>query len=269
MIWNAAEGNDRNDGGEGIDTVLSNGAAAAETYTYEKVTEGEPPVDRVLFQRTAGAPAFSINFTAERLEVNLLAGDDTIAPIGIGLGGLSLIANAGEGNDTVTGAEGNDTLNGDAGNDTLVGGKGIDTANGGDGDDTMTWNNGDGSDVNSGGLGNDTVISNGNDTAETYTYEAGAQPGRVLFKRTSNPGAFQIDLEAESILINSLAGNDTFSPVGTGIAGRTMSGSMPVMATTRSSAAMASTSRTVKPATTPLPVARVTTSRTVATATTR
>ncbi|HEX5609566.1 MAG TPA: calcium-binding protein [Solirubrobacterales bacterium] len=222
MIWNAAEGNDRNDGGEGIDTVLSNGAAASETYTYEKITEGEPPVDRVLFQRTAGAGPFSINFTAERLEVNLLAGDDAIAPVGIGLGGLSLIANAGEGNDQVTGAEGADTLNGDAGNDSLVGGKGTDVANGGDGDDTMTWNNGDGSDVNNGQAGNDTVLSNGNDNAdETYTYEAGTVPGRVLFKRTTAV-AFQIDLEAESLVINSLGGNDSLSPVGTGLAGRTL-----------------------------------------------
>ncbi|HEX6667703.1 MAG TPA: calcium-binding protein [Solirubrobacterales bacterium] len=224
MVWNPAEGDDRNDGGEGIDTVLSIGAAASETYTYERITEGDPPADRVLFKRTAGAPEFSINFTAERLEVNLLAGNDTIAPVGTGLGGLSLIANAGDGNDQVTGAEGRDTLNGDAGNDSLVGGKGDDTANGGDNDDTMTWNNGDGSDINNGGLGNDTAVSNGNAADEVYTYEASAQAGRVVFKRAANAagiGAFQIDLEAESLLVNSLAGNDTFSPVGTGIAGRT------------------------------------------------
>ena len=116
----------------------------------------------------------------------------------------------------------------------------------------MTWNNGDASDVNNGGLGNDTVLSNGNDlAAETYTYEAGAQAGRVLFKRTS-AGAFQIDLEAESLVINSLGGDDSFGPVGTGIAGRTTIAVMPVKATTRSSVATASNpaSRTATTATT-------------------
>ena len=53
-------------------TRCSASAPPSKTYTYEKVTEGDPPVDRVLFKRTAGAPEFSINFTAERLEVNLL-----------------------------------------------------------------------------------------------------------------------------------------------------------------------------------------------------
>ena len=88
--------------------MLSNGAAVGETYTYEKVTEGDPAVDRVLFQRTAGAGPFSINFTAERLEVNLLAGDDMIALVGTGLA-VSLIANAGDGDDQVTGADGADS----------------------------------------------------------------------------------------------------------------------------------------------------------------
>ncbi len=209
MVWNNGDGSDLNDGDAGIDTVESNGAPVGETYTYEVA-----PNDRVLFKRIAGAPIFTIDLSAENLLVNSVGGDDTFAQEGVGVLATLLTVNAGDGNDSVKGSEGNDTLNGDAGNDVLTGGKGADTANGGEGDDLMVWNNGDGSDKNDGNAGTDTVESNGNANAEVYSYKA--EGDRVLFARTS-AGAFTIDLSAERLVVNGLAGDDTFAQEGVGV----------------------------------------------------
>ncbi|MCX7421933.1 MAG: hypothetical protein NT013_20635, partial [Planctomycetia bacterium] len=81
----------------------------------------------------------------------------------------SIVVNAGDGNDTVTGSldlpdslsggNGADTLFGQGGNDTLSGGDGADSIVGGDGNDSLLG--GDNSDTLSGDAGNDT-ISGGN-----------------------------------------------------------------------------------------------------------
>ncbi|HEX5609565.1 MAG TPA: calcium-binding protein [Solirubrobacterales bacterium] len=220
MFWNPGDGNDVNDGGEGEDIVASIGAAAGETYSYEAKPQG-----RVLLKRTAGAPEFTIDFAAEHLEASLEDGDDTIAPVGTGLADLKFSGDGGNGNDRIVGAEGIDILIGSAGNDTLIGGKDEDAANGGSDDDTMIWNNGDGSDRNIGGNGNDVSIVNGSDAAnEVFTYGPEVAAARVRLDRAPNAqgaGAFGITLEAESLVINSLGGNDKFDPAAAGIGGRT------------------------------------------------
>jgi Ca2+-binding RTX toxin-like protein len=225
MVWNNGDGSDVNNGGDGTDTVQSNGNPNNEEYRYAPgANAGEVHFERLA--NAGGLGAFSIDLVAENLVVNSLAGDDNFRATAPGLTGRTLITvNAGEGNDDVEGGDGNDTLNGDLGNDLLVGAKGADTANGGDGDDLMVWNNGDGSDVNNGDLGNDTVRSNGNPNDESYTYKPGADAGRVLFERAANAagaGAFAIDLSAENLEVNSLAGADTFRAPNPGIAGRTL-----------------------------------------------
>jgi Ca2+-binding RTX toxin-like protein len=234
MIWNNGDGTDTNDGGEGIDTVESNGAPVGETYNYEAAA------GRVLFKRVAGAPAFTIDFTAEKLLVNSIGGDDKFEQVGAGLlAPLAITINAGDGLDTIKGSDGNDTLNGEAdndvieglggvdtlsggtGNDRLVGGGGEDAVSGGDGDDLMIWNNGDASDENVGGDGIDTVESNGNGNPESYTYQPGPAAEQVLFNRIG-AGAFEIKLIAEKLVVNGLAGSDTFAATAPGLAGRTL-----------------------------------------------
>jgi len=221
MVWNNGDGSDVNDGGDGNDTVLSNGAGADEQYAYEP-KPNDPA--RVLFKRTGGLPAFTIDFTAEQLVVNSLGGVDTFAAPNPGLKDRTLITvNAGDGNDAITGGDGNDTLNGDAGNDMLVGAKGADTANGGADDDVMVWNNGDASDINNGGDGNDEVVINGNDGADDVnTYKPvdanDANNVRVLFART-NLVPFTVDFDAEKLTVNGLKGNDTMAPDAASLAG--------------------------------------------------
>ncbi|MGG6295997.1 calcium-binding protein [Leptolyngbya sp. AN02str] len=65
----------------------------------------------------------------------------------------NITANAGGGNDIITGGSGNDKLFGGNGNDNMYGGAGIDTLVGGEGADTLTGNTG--SDRLYGGVGND------------------------------------------------------------------------------------------------------------------
>ena len=93
--------------------------------------------------------------------------------------GLSIIVNAGNGNDTfvgspdfgasVFGGDGNDTLTGGGGRDTLDGGNGLDSILGGNGDDSLRG--GDGRDALDGGNGNDTL--SGGDGKDTLLGQAG------------------------------------------------------------------------------------------------
>ncbi|TDH58952.1 hypothetical protein E2C06_29925 [Dankookia rubra] len=77
---------------------------------------------------------------------------DIAARYGIG---VAAFADAGAGNDRVTGGTGNDTVYGGAGNDQLVGNAGNDLLDGGEGNDTLSG--GAGADALLGGGGNDTL----------------------------------------------------------------------------------------------------------------
>ena len=85
--------------------------------------------------------------SVERIEVDGMAGDDTITVRGLA---IRSVLRGGEGNDTLTGGEGDDSLFGEAGKDTLVGGKGDDYLRGGDNDDSLD-----------GGAGKDTLAGEG------------------------------------------------------------------------------------------------------------
>jgi len=108
--------------------------------------------------------------TAETITVNAGDGDDTVSGAG-GLGtGVSafpgaLTLNGGIGKDTLTGGGGADTINGNAGDDAIDGAGGVDTVNGGADNDTV--NGGSGNDVVlNGDAGHDTVDGgDGNDAA--------------------------------------------------------------------------------------------------------
>jgi hypothetical protein len=227
MVWSPGDGNDLNEGGDGTDTLVFNGSAAAEIML---ATANAP---RVTFTRNLGNIVMDIG-TTERLVVNALGGDDNVSA-GTGLAALITVTmNGGDGNDTLAGGDGPDALNGGAGNDIITGGAGFDTLDGGDGadtltggpggpgfephlggpgDDTMVWNPGDGNDLNEGGDGTDTLVFNGSAAAETFAVTANAP--RVTFTR--NLGNIVMDIgTTERLTVNGLAGDDTFG-VGAGL----------------------------------------------------
>lgn len=216
MIWNNGDGTDQNIGAAGVDETLVTAGTANDLMTVKQ----NGPITR--FDRS-NAP-FGIDMDqVERLNITSFSGDDSLATdAGVP---VTMIIDAGSGNDTITtgdgadvvnGGDGDDTLNGAAGGDRLVGDRGADTMNGGEGDDTTVWNNGDGSDVMNGDNGVDRVENNlgaGNDVSTLKP-----ENGRVRYDRTS-AGAFSLSIAtAEFFELNSLGGDDTLttSP-GTGL----------------------------------------------------
>src|SRR6478672_9879628 len=205
LVWNNGDNNDVMDGDAGADEVEINGAP-----TTGDVFTAAPNAGRVLFTRTNLVP-FTVDFSAERLTVNGLGGDDTFNG-DAGLAPLTLLAvnggtgddslSGGDGPDLISGGDGNDKLDGDAGDDRLVRDRGTDTLSGGNGDDALVWNNGDGSDVMNGDAGADAIEINGAPTA-----------GRVLFTRT-NLVPLTVDFAAEALAVSGGGGDDqlTVSP---------------------------------------------------------
>ncbi len=215
LVWNNGDNNDVMDGDAGADEVEINGAP-----TTGDIFTAAPNAGRVLFTRTNLVP-FTVDFSAERLTVNALGGDDTFNGAA-GLAPLTLLAlnggtgddslSGGDGPDLISGGDGNDKLDGDAGDDRLVGDRGTDTLSGGDGDDALVWNNGDGSDVMNGDAGADAIEINGAPTAGDI-FTAAPNAGRVLFTRT-NLVPFTVDFAAEALAVSGGGGDDqlTVSP---------------------------------------------------------
>ncbi len=215
LVWNNGDNNDVMDGNAGADEVEINGAP-----TTGDIFTAAPNAGRVLFTRTNLVP-FTVDFSAERLTVNTLGGDDTFNGAA-GLAPLTLLAlnggtgddslSGGDGPDLISGGDGNDKLDGDVGDDRLVGDRGTDTLTGGDGDDALVWNNGDCSDVMYGDAGADAVEINGAPTAGDI-FTAAPNAGRVLFTRT-NLVPFTVDFAAEALAVNGGGGDDqlTVSP---------------------------------------------------------
>jgi Ca2+-binding RTX toxin-like protein len=215
LVWNNGDGSDTMDGdGGGGDTVEVNGAATqGDAFTIN------PNGARVDFDRTNLVP-FSLDIgTTERMDVNGLGGDDTMAG-NAGLAPLLLLdldggtgADAiagGDGPDLITGGDDNDALSGGAGDDRIVGDRGGDTMAGGAGDDTLVWNNGDGSDTMDGEAGLDRVEVNGSLTAGDVFTLAPNGP-RAKFDRT-NLVPFTLNIgSSEALDVRGGAGNDTFT----------------------------------------------------------
>jgi len=215
LVWNNGDNTDVMDGDAGADEVEINGApTAGDIFT------AAPNAGRVLLTRANLIP-FTVDFSAERLTVNGLGGDDTFNGAA-GLAPLTLLAlnggtgddslSGGDGPDLITGGDGNDKLDGGGGNDRVVGDRGTDALSGGDGDDALVWNNGDGTDVMDGDAGADNVEINGAPTAGDI-FTAAPNAGRVLFTRT-NLVAFTVDFSAEALAVNGGGGDDqlTVSP---------------------------------------------------------
>ena len=215
LVWNNGDNTDVVDGDAGADEVEINGA-----LTAGDIFTAVPNAGRVLFTRTNLVP-FTVDFSAERLTVNGLGGDDTfngaagLAPLTLlslngGTGDDSL--SGGDGPDLITGGDGNDKLNGDGGDDRVVGDRGPDALFGNDGNDTLVWNNGDGSDVADGNTGFDRVEINGSPTAgDAFTVRPNG--ARAAINR-ANLVPFTVDFVAEALTVNAGGGDDqlTVSP---------------------------------------------------------
>ena len=213
IVWNGGDDDDLNEGGDGVDTIEVNGAAFSETFTVKPGPNG-----RVIFDRALPTPTppglFNIDIgTAEVLDLNMNAGDDTLV-VDQGMPGFKIDAEGGDGDDRIDGGDAADLLSGGNGNDRIVPDDNPagtrDVARGDAGDDTIVWNGGDDDDVNDGGEGNDTSEVNGADAPERFTLKPSATAGRVAFDRTSNnPAPFSIDIgTTERLLLNANGGDD-------------------------------------------------------------
>ena len=151
LVWNNGDGTDIVNGDDGRDDVEVNGApAAGDTFTVQ------PNAERIKFDRTNLVP-FSLDIgSSETMHANGLGGDDTIA---VGeVGGYSVTAAGGPGNDTLTGGGSSETILGGSGNDTINPGSGLDVVFGDDGDDQVDVRDAT-TDVARGGDGNDSAVA--------------------------------------------------------------------------------------------------------------
>jgi Ca2+-binding RTX toxin-like protein len=149
LVWNNGDGSDTMDGQEGLDKIEVNGAAGAGD-AFEIAPNGA----RVKFDRT-NFGQFTLDVaTSELFDIRGLGGDDTLL-VKPGVP-MAVLADGGDGNDSLTGAEEQDTFFGGLGNDTLDAGGGNDSLDGQDGDDTLLARDGVG-DLVRGGTGTDSA----------------------------------------------------------------------------------------------------------------
>jgi hypothetical protein len=114
LEWNDGDGSDTATGGNGADLTRVNGSV-----TQGDAFEVAPNGPGIRFQRTNLVP-FTIDLDTERLEMNTLGGDDTIA-VKKGLAGrLRVLADGGSGTDRILARNG--------AIDRVQGGSGIDSA---------------------------------------------------------------------------------------------------------------------------------------------
>ena len=214
IVWNGGDDDDLNEGGEGVDTIEVNGATVPEQFTVKpSATPG-----RIAFDRLTTPPGpFNIDIgTAERLDLNMSDGSDSVTADPGFSPSFMLDVEGGEGDDSIDGGDAADLLHGGNGTDRITGDNNPagtrDAAYGDAGDDTMTWNPGDGDDSNDGGEGNDTSVVNGGSGGEQFTVKPSAIPGRVAFDRTGpspTPGPFSVDIgSTENLTLNAGAGDD-------------------------------------------------------------
>jgi Ca2+-binding RTX toxin-like protein len=141
--------------------------------------------------------------------VNAGGGNDTIAlsapnVTSPNLAGATINGEAGD--DIITGSPIADTINGGEDNDRITGFKGDDQVFGGNGNDVMIWNNGDQTDLNDGGAGADEVLV----TAGTADDQMTVKPAATGFRFDRVNAAFGIDIvNDEKLSITSFSGNDS------------------------------------------------------------
>jgi hypothetical protein len=114
LEWNDGDGSDTATGGDGLDLTRVNGSV-----TQGDAFEVAPNGQGIRFQRTNLVP-FTIDLDTERIEMNGLVGDDTIAARPGLAGRLAVRADGGSGNDRIEAR--NRAI------DSVDGGSGVDSA---------------------------------------------------------------------------------------------------------------------------------------------
>jgi Ca2+-binding RTX toxin-like protein len=118
IVWNGGDDDDLNEGGDGTDTIEVNGAPLPEQFTVKP----SPTAGRILFDRTTTPPGpFNIDIgTAERLDLNMNGGDDTVTADPGFDPSFKLDVEGGDGNDALDGGSEVDACFGDDGTDTAT-----------------------------------------------------------------------------------------------------------------------------------------------------
>jgi hypothetical protein len=182
-------------GGTGADTAVFNGTNLADTIGVA------PQPDQVLVFSGTGL----FGAATEKLAVQSLAGDDTIAGVNGPLSPTEVTLDGGTGDDIVRGTNFPELLLGGSGNDFVDGNIGADTARLGTGTDTFEWDPGDGSDVVEGEGGTDALDFNGSNAGETI--DVSANGSRVRLFR--NIAAITMDFDGiEGVDIATLGSAD-------------------------------------------------------------
>ena len=184
----------------GSDRVNVRASDAAETITIAPAAAA----GHVLVTSSTASTSIDL-VSAERLLVEALGGDDTIAGSN-GLNGLiELTADGGAGRDTIGGGDGADQLLGGSENDLIDGNRGDDVGFLGEGDDTFKWDPGDGSDVVEGQVGFDTLLFNGAGASENI--DISANGSRLRFFRDVATITMDVD-DTEKVFFQALGGAD-------------------------------------------------------------
>jgi Ca2+-binding RTX toxin-like protein len=185
------------DGGEGADATVARGTAGDDSIG---IARGADAV------AVFGPGGNAVLTKTESLEVDGLAGNDTVSGQN-GIAGLTaLTVDGGAGNDRIGGGDGADVLIGGAGDDVIDGNRGNDSAFLGGGDDTFVWDPGDGSDTVEGQAGHDTLQFNGSNAAEKIELDANGPRLRL----TRDVGVITMDTDGvESVNVRTLGSADT------------------------------------------------------------
>lgn len=199
-----------------VSALLINGTLNVSATGVDSVTvRANATSGRVEVLDQNGLITGSPNVLASAIQKLVVNGSDSNNSINVGgvtaaqfTSLTSIVVNAGDGNDTVTGSldlpdslsggNGADTLIGQGGNDTLSGGDGADSIVGGDGNDSLLG--GDNSDTITGDAGNDT-ISGG---SHNDSISGGGGTDSVL----GGNGADNIDGGDGNDFLNGESGND-------------------------------------------------------------
>ena len=211
FVWNPGDGSDTIEGQGGSDTLIFNGANVNENVNISangsrarfsrdvaSVTMDLNGVETIAFNAFGGTDSVTVNDLAGT-NVNRVAVD--LQAVGGGGDGAAdtVIVNGGAGNDQISFSQNGSQL--------VVGGLAAQTTiDGFEAANDIVQINGSG--------GSDTVSFNGGDADETYTIAANGNFVRVS-RTDSSP--FNVDVTAESVVVNGGAGNDTIT-AGNGIA---------------------------------------------------
>jgi Ca2+-binding RTX toxin-like protein len=185
LVWNNGDNTDVMNGDAGRDDVEVNGApAAGDVFTVQ------PNGARIKFDRSNLVP-FTLDIgSSETMHANGLGGGDNIT-VGA-VGGFSVTASGGSGNDTLTGGGASETFLGGSGNDTINAGGGIDVVFGDEGDDSVNVRDRT-ADLAFGGAGNDSAVSDPGNLDIVEGFEA--------VDRTPGRGAPPVDASTRPVTI--------------------------------------------------------------------